>query len=78
MRSAHLHTGSLAGFLPKLSLLRENLPALGFSFSPRDLADYLTAYAAQGYPMVSHSETYRAAYHPAYRVVLRSELPISK
>lgn len=78
VRSAHLHTGSLAGFLPKLSLLRENLPALGFSFSPRDLADYLAAYAAQGYPMVSHSETYRAAYHPAYRVVLRSELPTSK
>lgn len=75
VRSAHLHTGSLAGFLPKLSLLRENLPALGFSFSPRDLVDYLDAYAAQGYPMVSHSEAYRAAYHPAYRVVLRSALP---
>ena len=39
-------------------------------FSAAQLAEYLTAYRAEGCPMVSHSETYRAAYRPAYRVVL--------
>ena len=29
----------------------------------------LKTYEAVGYPPVSHSETYRTAYHPAYRVV---------
>ncbi len=38
-------------------------------FSPQALADYLTQYRAEGCPMVSHSELYRAAYRPAYRVV---------
>lgn len=39
-------------------------------FSLPELGSYLTAYRAQGCPPVSHSEMYRAAYHPAYRVVL--------
>ncbi len=73
--SARQRSGTLAVFMRKLEFLQENLPALGFAFSPHDLADYLAAYAAQGYPMVSHSETFRAAYHPAYRVVLRELLP---
>ena len=30
---------------------------------------WLTAWRAAGYPAVHHSEAYRAAYHPAYRVV---------
>ena len=38
-------------------------------FSADQLAAYLTAYRAEGCPMVSHSEPYRAAYRPAYRVV---------
>ena len=32
-------------------------------------------YEKAGFPPVSHSETYRAAYHPAYRVVLKTHLP---
>lgn len=34
----------------------------------------LTGYKASGYPPVSHSEAYRAAYHPAYRIVLNNGL----
>ena len=52
-----------------LSLL-ETLAAKGEApFSAGALADYLAAYRAEGCPMVSHSEPYRAAYRPAYRVV---------
>ena len=52
-----------------LSLL-EALTARGEApFSPEELAGYLAGYRAEGCPMVSHSEGYRAAYRPAYRVV---------
>ena len=48
----------------------EALTAAGEApFSAGELADYLTAYRAEGCPMVSHSAPYRAAYRPAYRVV---------
>lgn len=39
-------------------------------FPPEQITAYLASYRAQGCPMVSHSEHYRACYHPAYRVVL--------
>ena len=67
--SAAAVTGSLPHFIEKLQLLQELTQKGVFSFSPRELADYLEAYAAQGYPMVSHSEVYRAHYAPAYRVL---------
>ncbi len=38
-------------------------------FPPEQITAYLESYRAQGCPMVSHSEHYRACYHPAYRVV---------
>lgn len=34
-----------------------------------DTEPYKSAYVASGMPPVSHSENYRRAYHPAYRVV---------
>ena len=40
-----------------------------FSFSPAELEQYLTEYKSIGYPAVRHSETYREAYSPAYRVI---------
>ncbi|MEA4932490.1 MAG: hypothetical protein VB071_02720 [Lawsonibacter sp.] len=37
---------------------------------PREMVDdYLTQYRAEGCPLVRHSNTYRAAYSPAYRIV---------
>lgn len=38
-------------------------------FSAAECAEYLVSYRAEGCPMVSHSQTYRDAYAPAYRVV---------
>ena len=71
VRSAALHRGSKERFLEKLSLLRELSGEGVFSFDSAALEAYLRAYAREGYPMVSHSESYRLAYAPAYRVVLR-------
>lgn len=38
-------------------------------FDPAQTQTYLADYRARGCPMVSHSDAYRQAYHPAYRVV---------
>ena len=69
VRSASHVAGSLPCFLEKLQILQQLTKEGAFAFSEKELADYLDTYAAQGYPMVSHSETYRAHYHPAYRVL---------
>lgn len=72
VRSAELHRGSMDAFLEKLDVLRELAEKGAFGFSARELEDYLSPYLESGCPPVSHSGVYRAAYHPAYRVVLRS------
>lgn len=52
--------GSLESMLKKLSLLEGMFPAM---------RPEIDAYRAEGCPMQRHSETYRAAYSPAYRLV---------
>jgi len=64
-------TGSLASFLAKLEVLRALTGEGIFSFGATELGQYLFVYSEQGYPAVSHSAQYRAAYSPAYRVILR-------
>lgn len=70
VRSAAIHTGTLSGFLKKLLVLTELTGKGVFAFDPTELAAYLAEYEKTGYPAVSHSEQYRIAYKPAYRVVL--------
>lgn len=71
IRSAASHRGRLEIFLRKLAVLRKLTGEGIFSFGVEDLDLYLEEYRKAGYPMVSHSQTYRALYKPAYRVVLR-------
>jgi len=47
----------------------------GLPFAPSDLESRFAELQQQGYPAVHHSQTYTAAYRPAYRVVLRELLP---
>mgnify|MGYP002508335113 FL=1 len=70
-RSAALHRGDMDRFRQKLEVLRQMAWEGAFGFSLQALEDYLGPYLASGCPPVSHSVSYRAAYHPAYRVVLR-------
>lgn len=72
LQTAERIQGSLQGFEAKLETLREACRAGLFLFTPSTLDAYLAAYAREEYPPVSHSEAYRVAYAPAYRVVLRS------
>ena len=75
IRSAAIRRGSMECFLGKLQLLTELTREGHLPFSPDALNVYLTQYESKGYPPVSHSEAYRAAYHPAYRVVEERCLP---
>lgn len=75
VRSSREHQGSLNGFLLKLDILRRVAADGAFGFSLEELEDYLREYQKAGYPMVSHSEQYRKAYRPAYRIVLKRLLP---
>jgi len=73
--SAQTRTGNQERFLQKLdtlcALTREGL----FAFTAGELEDFLRPYIADGCPPVSHSPTYREAYHPAYRILRREYLP---
>ena len=69
------HRGNLDNFLKKLALLRSLTGSGQMPFSLEALDAYLADYEQAGFPPVSHSETYRNAYHPAYRVVSQNCLP---
>ncbi len=56
-------------FHKHLELLRELCRDGKFMFSLTELDEYLSAYSSAKYPPVSHSEAYRNAYKPAYRVI---------
>jgi len=62
-----------AGDLPLFERVLEGVSRAAadgvFAFSAAALDAYLAEYRAAGYPMVHHSEPYRLAYRPAYRVV---------
>jgi len=62
-------TGSREGLLDRLDILRQCCAEGLLPFSPDALAGYLSDYAAREYPPISHSDVYRSAYRPAYRVV---------
>ena len=74
IRSANAHKGNKDNFLRKLDVLREAAAQGIFTFDSAALEAYLADYKAAGYPPVSHSEAFRQAYKPAYRIVLEEHL----
>ena len=73
IRSANMQQGSMDSFLKKLEILRELAREGRMPFSLESLETYLETYQQAGYPMVSHSDAYRNAYHPAYRIIFREK-----
>lgn len=69
LRSAAQPRGSMELFRGKLELLTALTASGQMPFSLDALQAYLAQYEAAGFPPVSHSDAYRRAYHPAYRVV---------
>lgn len=66
--SASVTYGDNERYLQKLALL-PSLIDERFTFSPNDLRTFIDKYLEQGGGALSHSETYRKAYGPAYRVI---------
>lgn len=71
VRSSEIHTGTPGSFIKKLGILKEHFTGIGFGFLYAELEEYLAKYERAGYPMVSHSDIYRGAYMPAYRVIVK-------
>lgn len=61
--------GSMEGFLSRIDALRTLAAAGEAPFSIEALEEYLSRYIALGCPAVHHSEQFRKAYSPAYRVI---------
>ena len=78
IRSARMQTGTLPSFQKKLALLRQLTAEGRMPFPAEALESYLEEYEEAGYPMVSHSEQYRSAYRPAYRVLRKEFLSIGE
>ncbi len=72
--AARTTQGDLKEFRKKLRELIEMAEADETPFDAGMLDWYLIEYQEKGYPMVSHSESYRAAYQPAYRIVVQKRL----
>ena len=61
--------GTAAWFDAALDLLCAMADAGELPFAPQEVREHIAAYRAAGCPSVHHSEAFRAAYHPAYRIV---------
>lgn len=68
-KTAKEHKGSLDLFIQKVDVLIQMKKEGYFLFSMDQLIRYLEEYSRQGYPMVSHSDSYRRKYKPHYRVI---------
>ena len=68
--------GSHAGLMKKLLLLEGFLAAENAGGALDDLRIFFYGIAAEGFPMVSHSEAYRVQYRPSYRIIRAGTLPM--
>ena len=69
IQSSNNNKGTVENFEKGLDVLRCLCKEGKCNFTEDKLEAYLDNYKKAGYPAVSHSETYRNNYHPAYRVV---------
>lgn len=69
LETAAGYAGSADKLAKFCACLGDLADAGGIPFSRAEVAAYFEPIIAQGYPVVRHSDEYRAAYQPAYRVV---------
>lgn len=70
VNTSNMVRGSVNSFKNKVSVLRKCCEDGLLPFSADEVDVYMKSLAGKGYPPVSHSEEYRRAYRPFYRVVL--------
>lgn len=69
--------GSIDSFKEKIEYVKRLAKDNFFNFSYDDFSLLLKKYEKANYPMVSHSDTYRKLYKPAYRIILKNKLVIN-
>ena len=72
--SAKKETDGLSELENKLAVARALAEEGVFPFRLREFDEAVGKWKADGYPAVRHSETFRANYHPAYRVIANEYL----
>lgn len=66
--SKHI-SGDIASFEDKLDLLRSIVDEGEFNFTAQSFYEYMESYRRDNYPIPRHSDIYRKAYKPAYRLI---------
>lgn len=74
-KSAYSDTEQELAFQRQLAILSKLATAGYFSFSAEDFTAYVKEYMEKGIHAVHHSDAYRTAYAPAYRVIRREYVP---
>lgn len=69
VNTANSYRGNIESFLKKLDVLVSMCRNNELPFSPAEAEAFVTEYRAKGCPPLSHSDVYRKAYSPAYRIV---------
>ncbi len=69
LETAATYPGSADKLAKFCACLGDLADAGGIAFSRSEVSAYFEPVIAQGYPVVRHSQDYRTAYRPAYRVV---------
>ena len=67
--------GAVQSLRGKLALMADMARRGEAPFSLADWQVFASQWEAAGFPAVSHSEAYRAAYHPAYRLIPAQAVP---
>ncbi|MBU9727228.1 nucleoside/nucleotide kinase family protein [Diplocloster modestus] len=68
-RTANTVNGSISSFEEKCLVLQHCCSRGDLPFSEDEYHSYMNTYREMGYPVLSHSTVYHAAYRPAYRIV---------
>lgn len=76
VQSARSRRGTIEGLKQKLDQFLCACQQDVLPFQESDVRHFLQQWELQGYPAIHHSESYRQAYHPAYRVVEEQYLPL--
>ncbi len=77
LKTACANRGEMKSFDEKLGVLSRLAGEGSLPFSEEDLRIWLSDYRRQGCPSVGHSEKYRLAYHPHYRITARGSLQLT-
>ena len=67
--SARTEEDGASALREKLAVARDLVANRDLPLEPSEFDRKLAQWAASGYPAIHHSEAFRAAYHPAYRVI---------